>query len=208
MDYCSAQPPRSFRQNALHGFKQLVDLEGLYNLCGRTKASKGFVHCEVHFEVQPLVDFRRLPGRFRQTLEYRVRKANYIVERVIHFKQTDQMIYFRKKKLQFDEFVTRTRALMTNCQFQGFVICTATSARHLRNMYDTEYTDPRGSRLLNLLSIHGFQMRLMTISLQGLNKMIRDIQLMQAPRSDNSMSDIHLDCQCISFITEYYSCSQ
>lgn len=35
MDYCSAQPPRSFRQNALHGFKQLVDLEGLYNLCGR-----------------------------------------------------------------------------------------------------------------------------------------------------------------------------
>ena len=72
----------------------------------------------------------------------------------------------------------------------------------------SKYTDPRGSRLLNLLSIHGFQMRLMTISLQGLNKMIRDIQLMQAPRSDNSMSDIHLDCQCISFITEYYSCSQ
>jgi hypothetical protein len=152
-----------------------------------TKATKGFVHRQL----ETLINFKKLPGRFRKTIEHHVKAAinsenptePFVNRRFegtlqrssapLDRRQTKVHDLLHEEKAAIDDFIARTRTQIADREFRPL-----------------KYTDPRGARLFNLLPIHSLDMRFITINLQALSKMIKDTRVVRAPGKTETMNDL------------------
>ncbi|EPB90321.1 hypothetical protein HMPREF1544_02846 [Mucor circinelloides 1006PhL] len=127
----------------------------------QTRVTKGFVHRQL----AEIVDFRRLPRRFRSTLETHVKDS-------INLEHPTIQQYINHSFLE-DTQRPRTKASISRKEFRP-----------------EQYTDPRGARLFNILPIYNLQQRYIQLNLSGISRIIKQSRIRPSVLANEDMKDV------------------
>ncbi|KAI9473805.1 MAG: hypothetical protein EXX96DRAFT_610687 [Benjaminiella poitrasii] len=155
----------------------------------QTRAKKGFVHRQLG----EIVDFRRLPRRFRSTLENHVRDSINMEQPTIQQHVNHSFLENTRRSSRAADPVQRQRhndiLPQEKAAIDDFVARTKSSVS--RNEFrPKQFTDPHGARLFNILPIYSLQQRYVQINLTGISRIIRQSRIRPSVTANEDMKDV------------------
>ncbi|EPB83449.1 hypothetical protein HMPREF1544_09777 [Mucor circinelloides 1006PhL] len=155
----------------------------------QTRVTKGFVHRQL----AEIVDFRRLPRRFRSTLETHVKDSINLEHPTIQQYINHSFLEDTQRRSRAADPIQRQRhndlLLQEKTAIDAFVARTKASISR-EEFRPEQYTDPRGARLFNILPIYTLQQRYILLNLSGISRIIKQSRIRPSVLANEDMKDV------------------